>query len=55
MTMYLIMSNGKEKSSHRTLKNANKEAKKRAIQTGSGHEVLRSLHVFEGGTGKLLR
>jgi len=49
------MSNGKEKSSHRTLKNANQEAKKRSIETGSGHEVLRSLHVFAGGTGKLLR
>ena len=55
MTTYLIMSNGKEKGSYRTLKKANQEAKKRAIQTGSGHEVLRSLHVFEGGTGKLLR
>jgi len=55
MTTYIIMSNGKAKSWHNKLKNANKEAKTRAIQTGSGHEILRSLHVFEGGTGKLLR
>ena len=53
--MYLVLRSGKEVSSHRNLKKANQEAKKRAIQTGSGHEVLRSLHVFEGGTGKLLR
>ena len=53
--MYIVLRNGKEVSSHRTLKNANQEAKKRAIETGSGHEVLRSLHIFEGGSGKLLR
>jgi len=55
MTTYIILRNGKAVSSHRTLKKANEEAKKRAIETGSGHEVLHSLHTFEGGSGKLLR
>ena len=52
---YIIMSNGKLKSWHRKLVHANKDAKERAIRTGSGHEVLHSLHVFAGGSGKLLR
>lgn len=52
---YIIMSNGKLKSWHRKLVHANKDAKERAMKTGSGHEVLRSLHTFEGGSGKLLR
>lgn len=54
MAMYIILSNGKEKGAYGTLKKANDFAKKRAIQTGSGHEVLKSLHVFEGGSGKKL-
>lgn len=52
---YITMSEGKLKSFHRTLKKANEKAKEYAINTGHGHEVLRSLHVFEGGSGKLLR
>ena len=52
---YVVVSNGIEKAWHRKLALANKDAKERAIRTGSGHKVLRSLHTFEGGSGKLLR
>lgn len=55
MSTYIILSNGKEKGSYETLKKVNEKAKKLAIKTGSGHEVLKSLHVFEGDSGKLLR
>lgn len=54
MATYIILSNGKEKGSYGTLKKVNKVAKRLAIETGSGHEVLKSLHVFEGKTGKKL-
>lgn len=54
MSMYVISSNGKEKGAYGTLKKANEVAKKLAIRTGSGHEVLKYLHVFEGDSGRKL-
>lgn len=55
MPVYVIVSNGKEKGGYGTLKKADSFAKKSAIRTGKGYEVLKSLYTFEGESGKKMK